>query len=66
MERTHGEERPVNLMVPMKLVAARNAAKRLDLKSPCYVGSIAMIAKELYVESIAQLTRLTIIPAHYV
>lgn len=40
--------------------------KRLNSKTPCYVGSVAMIANELYVESIAQLTHLTIIPSHFV
>jgi aspartate 1-decarboxylase len=67
MERTRGEERPVNLMLfSMKLVATRSVAERLNLKNLCYVGSIAMDAIELHVESIAQLSHLDIIPAHYV
>ncbi|HEX2622301.1 MAG TPA: hypothetical protein VHL11_19215 [Phototrophicaceae bacterium] len=41
-------------------------ARRHNLKTPCYVGSVAMWSNELYVQSIAQLPYLSIIPAHYV
>jgi aspartate 1-decarboxylase len=53
-------------MFTLQLVATYEVAKRLHTKHLCYVGSIAIDADELYVESIAQLNHLTIIPAHYV